>query len=150
MDIASLSNKLNSISYKDLFEIEPEIFMYFSQTSFENRLPCVNAYLAVSNWLGTSLRSGVWTFYEAAKPNEINAVLAFLRENNDIDLADVFEKGVHDYQNPVYAENYDYPEAWIEESEEIDQWIWEHEDWLWQWEYRLLIDNISLILAAQT
>ena len=134
MDVKSLYRKLNSISYKELFEIEPEIFTVLSKTSFDDRLPYVNAYLTISNWFGTSLRSGVWTFYEVTKLEEIDTVLTYLKENNYTDLAEIFEKGVHDYQNPIYAKDFDYPEEWIEESEEIDQWIMEHEEWLWQWE----------------
>ena len=42
----------------------------------------------------------------------------------------MIEKGIHDYQNPQYAEDFEYPEEWITESEEIDAWITEHDGWL--------------------
>lgn len=147
MDITYLLKKLNKISPEDLFEIEPELFAFLCQKPVESRLPYVNAYLTISGWRGTSLRSGVWTFYEAATPEEMDAALQYLKQTNQTELAEIFEKGIHDYQNPIYGESFDYPEEWMEESEEIDCWIMEHEDWLRQWEYRLLIDHISLIAA---
>ena len=35
--------------------------------------------------------------------------------------------GNHDYRNEKYQDNYDYPQEWIDESEQIDQWITENE-----------------------
>ncbi len=56
-------------------------------------------------------------------------------------------KGIHDYQNPRYAEDFEYPEEWITESEEIDAWIKEHDDWLCHWLYDYLLRNENRIIA---
>ena len=39
---------------------------------------CVVTFLTIINWFATSVRSGVWTFYEAARPNDIELTLQFL------------------------------------------------------------------------
>lgn len=145
MNIINLFDNLIKIDYKELYKMESEFYLLLCEEPFEKRLSCVNAYLIISSWFGTSQRSGVWTFYEATNLEEIDATLQYLKTNNDMELAEIFEKGIHDYHNPIYAENFDYPEEWIEESDEIDKWIMEHEEWLWQWEYKMLIDNEKII-----
>ena len=109
--------------------------------------PCINAFLMISSWFGISQRSGVWTFYESADSHEIEITLQYLKTTNENELADIFKKGIHDYQNPIYTENFNYPKEWIEESEKIDKWISDNEDLLWKWEYRLLINNRDLITS---
>ena len=147
MDISILFNNLEKIDYQELYKMETDIFLSLDCIPDETRPPCVNAFLIISSWFGTSQRSGVWTFYEATKAEKIYSVLQFLKENGDNELAQILEKGMHDYQNPVYAENFDYPEEWIKEADEIDKWIMEHEDWLWKWKYKLLIDNKECLTA---
>ena len=56
----------------------------------------------------------------------------YLRSGREKELADIFEKGIHDYQNPRYASDYNYPQEWLEEAGEIDDWILTHEEWLWK------------------
>lgn len=145
-DLNYLYKKLEEISYKDFYMIETDFFLYLSDIPYTKRLPCVKAFLIVSSWFGTSQRSGVWTFYEATNPEEIADTVDYLESQEENELANLLEKGMHDYHNPIYAEKFDYPNEWIEESKQIDEWIWGHEDELWNWLYRLLSDNKDLIM----
>uniref|UniRef100_UPI00405719BF hypothetical protein n=1 Tax=Agathobacter sp. TaxID=2021311 RepID=UPI00405719BF len=79
----------------------------------------------------------------------MESTIQYLKESGDDELASVFAKGIHDYQNPKYAKNYDYPKEWLEEAKEIDEWISEQEDWLWKWEYDILIKNRDSILKIK-
>lgn len=85
-DLAQLYQRLSEMDYKDMYELEADFFCDFS----ENRLPWITTFLTISTWFGTSIRSGVWTFYE--------------------------------------------------------DWISGHEDYLWKWEYRILIMNKDSIM----
>lgn len=145
-DLNKLFQKLLGMDYKNMYEMEAEFFLALYYGFSENRLLWINAFLTISSWFGISMRSGVWTFYETANVQEITDTLQYLKLNNENELAAIFEKGIHDYQNPKYAENYNYPEEWIKESEQIDEWISVHEDWLWKWEYNLLVMNKDSIL----
>ena len=132
----------------ELYLIESEFCheLYYN-ISVEKRPLCVSAFLTIVNWFAMSLRNGVWTFYEATAPIDIEQTLQFLAQSGDDELAAIFRYGVHDYQNPKYYGNWNYPEEWIEEAEEIDEWVWDHEDWLFMWEKRLLIQYKELICS---
>lgn len=112
-----------------------------------NKPLCVTAFLTLANWSASSKRSGVWTFYEAALPLDIDLTLNYLEQLGNNELTAIFHYGIHDYQNPIYAENYNYPNEWIDESEKIDQWITSHEVMLDAWKRKLLIDNKKLICS---
>lgn len=148
-DLTHLYQKLLEIDYKNMYEIESDFFMKLYYDFSEKQLPWITAFLTISTWFGTSMRSGVWTFYEVGNIQEMKTTIQYLRIGGDNELADIFEMGMHDYQNPQYAKNYDYPEEWLEEADEIDEWISEHEDWLWKWEYDILIMNRDSILDRQ-
>ena len=141
VDFNHLYQKLLKLDYKDFYEVETEFFLGLYNAFSENQLPWITAFLTISTWVGISQRSGVWTFYEVRNVQEMKTVVQYLRMSGDNELADIFEKGIHDYQNPQYVKKYDYPEEWLEEAEEIDLWISEHEDWLWKWKYNILVVN---------
>ena len=166
--IEALYEQMAEMADEDLYLIEPEFCreLYYhiptelgsaelcsmnqsfvKQGSVERRPACVTAFLTIVNWFAMSQRSGVWTFYEAADPNEIELTIQFLTERGDRELASIFRYGAHDYQNPKYAGNWKYPEEWIEEAREIDQWITEHETWLYGWERGLLLENQTLLCS---
>lgn len=144
--LTNLYKKLEEISYEDFYLLETDFFICLHSIAYEKRLPCVKAFLIISSWFGTSQRSGVWTFYEATDSQEIAEVVDYLKSNKQNELASFLEKGMHDYHNPIYAENFDYPSEWIEESELIDEWIWGHENMLWKWLYYILYNNKELIM----
>ncbi len=146
--IEALYEQMAEMADEDLYLIEPEFCreLYYHIPT-ERRPACVTAFLTIVNWFAMSQRSGVWTFYEAADPNEIELTIQFLTERGDKELASIFRYGAHDYQNPKYAGNWKYPEEWIEEAREIDQWITEHETWLYGWERGLLLENQTLLCS---
>lgn len=141
LQIDSLFKKMESINYPQFYKVESEFCSIFSMDKRKSELPLINAFLVVSNLYAASERSGVWTYYEAEDPQKIKNAVNFLNNRRDIDLADIIRKGIHDYQNPKYAKNFEYPEKWIEDSDEIDDWISEYSDYLQKWLYDLLMEN---------
>lgn len=148
-DLNYLYKKLEEISYEDFYIIEADFFLHLYDIPYEKRIPCVKAFLIISSWFGTSQRSGVWTFYEATNQEEIADVVQYLKFQEENEMADILKKGMHDYHNPIYAETFDYPNEWIEESTLIDEWIWGHKDKLWNWLYCLLFNNKELIMNSE-
>ena len=144
--IAQLYKRLKLTDSKDFYTIEPDFFLCLSSDSDRASLPCVNAFLTVSAWFGTSERSGVWTFYESANPPDVQKAADYLRAAGETALAAVLESGMHDYQNPVYAEEFSYPEEWMIEAAEIDRWIQKHAAQLQDLLYRLLLEHEDCIL----
>ncbi|MDE7477837.1 MAG: hypothetical protein K2M91_07795 [Lachnospiraceae bacterium] len=49
----------------------------------DKRPLCVTAFLTIVNWFAMSQRSGVWTFYEATSPQDIELTLQFLEQSGD-------------------------------------------------------------------
>lgn len=100
------------------YQIEGEFYLKFLYDVPEEERPdCVVAFMNISSWLGVSLRDGVWTFYEGADPSELNMTLEFLKQEKEDELESMFAYGIHDYQNPRYAEDFEYPEEWMEEAQ---------------------------------
>lgn len=127
MDLDSLFAMLCAArSPSEAASVQTDFFRMFYANAALRELPAVKAFMIVSGWLGTSFRSGVWTFYEATPQQDILAAVHYLQENGSDDLAAMLQKGCHDYQ--AHQDDFEYPEAWISESEEIDSWIQVHED----------------------
>lgn len=141
-NIEKLYQQILEVNDHEFYLLVPEFCseLYY-HISMDKRPLCVIAFLTIANWFAVSLRSGVWTFYESTSPKDIESTLQFLEQAGDDELASIFRYGAHDYQNPKYSGNWDYPEEWIEESDKIDDWITNHENWLYLWERKLLIDN---------
>lgn len=150
-DIERLYQQLLSIGDQAFYQIEADFccVLYYGIPE-ESRPPCVTAFLTVADWFAKSERSGVWTFYEAANPKDIELTAKFLEGTGNRDFASIFRYGIHDYQNTRYAGNYAYPDEWIGESEKIDAWIEQHSNWLYAWERTLLIENQTLICSCCT
>ena len=147
MDIKKLYEKLKSMDDKEFYKIESDFFIYLYSDPNKSSLPFVNTFLIVSSWFGTSMRSGVWTFYETANEQNVKNAVDYLKQTGETELAAIIEKGIHDYQNPIYSENFDYPEKWISEADEIDDWITEQESRLSNWLYNFLIANEDKIIS---
>lgn len=145
--INPLYDTLLTMADRDFYQIETEFFMMLQRIPDHRKPDAVVAFLTISNWKGTSLRSGVWTFYESAQQRDLEITSTYLTNAGQIDLAEVFSRGIHDYQNPVYAENFDYPSEWMDEEDEIDHWISTHEHWLDTWMRNLLLYNRETVIA---
>lgn len=151
MELERLYQQLAELESDDFYQIESDFCQVLSEDLPETGRPaCVIAFLVITDWFAKSQGSGVWTFYEAGDPEEIETALQFLKESENQELADIFAYGIHDYQNPKYAEQFDYPEEWIEESDKIDDWIEENEAWLNAWQRNLLLENRELICSFQS
>ncbi len=144
MNIEYLYKKIELLSNKDFFKFETDFYIYLSKYK---EIPFANAFLIISSWFGTSERNGVWTFYEATEKAEIQKAVLYLKEHKETELANIIEKGIHDYQNPIY-ENCDYPDEWLEEAEEIDNWIQNNRDWLLKWLYTFILNNKEQIIGV--
>ena len=146
MDWERLYQKLPELdaSVFDTLEAEFCAALYLS-TAPNNRPACVTAFLTIANWVATSMRSGVWTFYEATPPADLTATTCFLKEHGNDELASIFTSGIHEYQDPKFAGNYDYPEEWIVGADDIDQWISRHEAQIHCLEKKILLENQQLI-----
>ena len=119
--------------------------MYLYSLYREEPVTLINAYLIVSSWHGTSLRSGVWTFYESTDKARIEEAVSYLKDNGDTELADMIRRGIHNYQTPEYIENLNYPDEWIDESDEIDDWISDNEEKIYEWLYSFILKNKKII-----
>lgn len=111
MELENLYEQLNILATDDFEQIEPTFFLKLHSIPDEIKPQSVVVFWNISTWQGTSVQSGVWTFY---------VTLQYLVQTGQTELADVFSRGIHDYQNPKYALNYNYPDAWMEESDVID------------------------------
>lgn len=147
MNISYLYKKLESLTYRDFFEVESDFFIYLTSISKDKSISYINTFLIVSNWMGTSERSGVWVFYESTNISMIQDAVLYLKAQEDNELACMLEKGIHDYQNPIYFGNFNYPDEWITESEQIDDWISNHTAWLRRWLYTFLMEKKEQIIA---
>ena len=136
-----LYQRLSRTGDKDMCGIEADFFMKLYHDFPEPRQPWITAFLTISTWFGTSRRSGVWTFYEAGDRKGMEMTVSYLRENWEQAMSDIFESGIHDYQDAADAQNCDYPAEWLAEADEIDDWIARHEDHLWKWEKDILMMN---------
>lgn len=63
-----------------------------------------------------------------------------MRANGEMEMADVYAHGIHDYANERY-QKYDYPEEWLDEAEEIDEWIKANEEYIYKWMYDLILEH---------
>lgn len=145
---AKLYECLENTELEDFYAIESDFFIKFlTDVPAETMLPCIRAYITISKWMGASLRDGVWTFYEEEKKCNIDVTIDYLKKIKEEELLEKFQSGIRDYQNPKYEKECDYPEEWLEESELLDAWILEHEEWIWQWQRTLLEDNKEVIMA---
>lgn len=147
-NIIILFDKLKSINASDFYTIESDFFSTLYSVPNKTSYPFINAFLMVSSWFGTSERSGVWTFYEATNRSDIQNAVDHLKQNGDTELANIMESGIHDYQDPIYLNDLEYPEDWISGTEVIDKWIGEHRDSLFQWLYEFLITNEKRIMEC--
>lgn len=143
--IEELYSRLENTDKNEFYKIEPDFFMYLYSLYREEPVTLINAYLIVSSWHGTSLRSGVWTFYESTDKARIEEAVSYLKDNGDTELADMIRRGIHNYQTPEYIENLNYPDEWIDESDEIDDWISDNEEKIYEWLYSFILKNKKII-----
>ena len=135
-----------SSGYENFWEYDGEFFMLFFN-KFRHTLvvdiPVIAfMYMEINNWHGMSVRCGVWQYYEsgAFEKEKFEWVWSFLRTNGEMEMADVYAHVIHDYANERY-QKYDYPEEWLDEAEEIDEWIKANEEYIYKWMYGLILEH---------
>lgn len=122
MNIQELVLKAISIEIDDFYLIESELFIELY--NIQNKPDFITVLLNLSSWMGTSMRSGVWTYYESADLENIDVTRKYISEKiGDEELINMYTQGINDYGNEIYQDNYDYPQEWLDESEQIDKWI---------------------------
>lgn len=108
----------------EFYLVEPDLFQLFYTQ--KNPPDFITAFMGVSSWRGSSLRSGVWTYYETADKTEVDKIVSFLQKNAiDNKISYWFSLGNHDYDK--YKADFSYPQEWMDESDMIDKWIFENE-----------------------
>lgn len=130
--------KAINVNSDEFYLVEPELFQLFYTQ--KNKPDYIIAFLGVSSWRGTSLRSGVWTYYEATDKTEVDKIISFLQKYaQDNELAYWFLLGNHDYDK--YRSDYSYPQEWMDESDMIDKWISENETNISDFLQKILKEN---------
>lgn len=122
MNTKELVLKAINIEVDDFYLIESELFIELYK--IQTKPDFITAFLNLSSWKGTSLRSGVWTYFESTGTEDIEITRKYIAEKIDNEeIVNMYAQGIHDYGNEIYQENFDYPQEWLDESEEIDKWI---------------------------
>ncbi|SKA71048.1 hypothetical protein SAMN02745111_02145 [Eubacterium uniforme] len=127
MKVKSIIKKGIEVSNDDFYLIEPELFLELNNV--KDKPDFVTVFIELSSWKGTSLRSGVWTYYEATHKDQVEAVIKYLQKYSlGEEICRMYSLGNHDYCDEKYQDVFEYPKEWIKESEIIDKWIFENEE----------------------
>ena len=105
-------------------------------------------FMEIDGWQGMSQRCGVWQYYEsgAYEKGKLERAADYLKAQNEKEMADIFSLGIHDYAAPEYEENCGYPQEWLDEAENIDKWIYDNEEYIYNWKRRLVLSHKDEIL----
>ncbi|MBQ3546790.1 MAG: hypothetical protein IJA34_17670 [Lachnospiraceae bacterium] len=143
-EIVKIIEMLKTAPDDELCNLELELFgLIYDKKKAYFEIEC---FLTLSNWVGFSLRDGVWTFYEYTNDESVEKVKAYLESENWDELSEIYKLGIHDYHNEKYLEDYNYPNEWIEESEIIDNWIFENEINIYRFLKELVLENEDIFL----
>ncbi len=138
-EISKMIERIKLAQDDELSELELDLFALIYDK--KNASIAIEIFMTLSNWVGFSLRDGVWTFYEYTNDESIEKTKEFLEIKNWKELTDMYKMGIHDYHNEKYLDNYNYPDEWIEESEIIDKWIFENEINIYRFLRDLILEN---------
>ena len=142
MELKRILKKGIEVSVDDFYRIETEL--YIELNSVKDKPDFVTVFLELSSWRGTSLRSGVWTYYEATRKEQVEAVIRYLQKYSlDEEICRMYSLGNHDYGDEKYKDDFEYPKEWIDESEIIDKWIFENEESITSYMQEILRNNSS-------
>ncbi len=84
-------------------------------------------------WFAQSLRSGVWTYFEATPEARQNAMLMALEALGPDGYADAYRQGMVGWQNEEFMAT-------------LDAWIESHDEATTHWLHRLALENRALFL----
>ena len=86
--------KLEQTENKKFYEADAEFFMKFYEIPVSSRPACVITFMTISNWMGISMRDGVWTFYEGTGRRELQVTLQYLEQTGWNECREMFEYGI--------------------------------------------------------
>ena len=145
------TEQLNELLYSyeekaaiELFECDYTLFslLYskYKDTPYADIPDTFFMFMELDGWQGMSLRCGVWQYYESGsyENGKLERVKTYLEAQGEKEMADIFSIGIHDYTAPEYGQNFGYPQKWLEEAENIDNWIYDNEEYIYNWKRRLV------------
>ena len=115
-NIKTSFNKLNSNDNDLIYDGIFEISLYLYANNKLNMSVGTITFNELLNWQSSSARSGVWTYYEVAKMENMIITKNYLKDNKNVDIYDIYSYGIHDYNN---ASDNDI-NKWVDESDIID------------------------------
>lgn len=126
MDMGKLIEKSISITPEEFYLVETDLFIELS--NMKEKSDFVVAFLELFSWMGTSLRSGVWTYYEVTERETVNKTIKYLHQfAPDEEVSKIYALSNHNYSDEEYQTDFNYPQEWLDESEVIDKWIFDNE-----------------------
>ena len=130
----------------DYYKYDADIYHVFEDI-LKTAPDCTFArvYIMIDNWLGISMRDGVWTFYEHFAGNRgLKDTVEYLNHIGENQMAVVFAYGVHPYDDRRY-DDFHYPLEWIDDSDEIDDWISANENKIISVQKNIILSNKDII-----
>ena len=93
--LKDLINKGLEASGADFHLVEADLFN--ALYAIEDKPDFVSTFLELSSWMGTSFRSGVWTYYEATAKGQVEMIIRYLQQNaSDSEINRMYALGNHD------------------------------------------------------
>lgn len=118
-DIKTSFQKLNSNDKYCIYDGIFEISLYLYANNKLNMSVETITFNELLNWQSASARSGVWTYYEVAKMENMIITKNYLKDNKNMNIYDIYSYGIHDYNNALDNDI----NKWVEESDIIDDWL---------------------------
>ena len=128
----------------DIFRLFEDILRISPDCTF------ARVYITLDNWLGISMRDGVWTFYEYFAGNRgLKDTVEYLNHIGENQMAAVFAYGIHPYDDKQF-DNIHYPLEWIDDSDEIDDWISANENKIISIQKNIILSNKEIIKSINS
>ncbi len=153
--VNELIDSLESSGCDNFYEYETQLYMLFydrfGEMPFTEIPEIAFIFMELDDWMGMSLRCGVWQYYEsgAFQKGKFERVISFLDSQNECEMSEIYACGIHDYAKEKYRDNFNYPEEWSDESDRIDRWISDNEEYIYKWMYGLILGHKSEILKMK-
>ncbi|MBR1593049.1 MAG: hypothetical protein IJ666_08615 [Ruminococcus sp.] len=149
--LEKLLETVEKSSENEYYSYDTDIF-YLFEDILKAVPDCIFArvYIMIDNWLGISMRDGVWTFYENFAGNRgLADTVEYLKHIGENQMAVVFAYGIHPYDDKKY-DDFHYPLEWIEDSDEIDDWIYDNESKIISVQRDIILSNKEIIKSINS
>ena len=145
-EIEKLFETVEKSTENEYYSYDADFFHLF-ENILKNAPDCTFArvYIMLDNWLGISMRDGVWTFYESFAGNRgLKDTVDYLNYIGEKQMAVVFAYGIHPYNDKEF-DGLHYPLEWIDDSDEIDDWISANENKIINVQKNIILSNKEII-----